>query len=240
MNKISISVFILIVASSNIHASEKLTLDTVRIDLNNKPSLQRGAQIYINNCLGCHTLQYQRYSRLVTDLGIPKEILQKNLIFTSDRHGQPSKLGSLMINSVNPNASAEAFGIHPPDLSLIARSRGPDWVYTFLNSFYYDQQRPMGVNNYLYPNINMPHVLWWMEGIKEKSTGTDNVSYIVEGNMSDREYKSAITDLVNFLTYVSEPAQLKRYKLGFWVVSFLAFFAFIAFLLKQEYWKDVE
>ena len=240
MNNIIINIPLLMIISFNLSAAEQLAIDTVRIDLNNKPSLQRGAKIYVNNCLGCHTLSYQRYSKLVSDLDIPKEILKKNLIFTSNKDGQPTKLGSLMINSVNPDASIEAFGINPPDLSLIARSRGPDWLYTFLTSFYYDEARPMGVNNYLYPNVNMPHVLWWMEGLKEKSINKDTAPYIVKGNMNNREYKSAVTDLVNFLTYVSEPAQLKRYKLGFWVVLFLAFFAFITFLLKQEYWKDVE
>ena len=146
-----------------------------------------------------------------------------------------------MINSVDVDSSKEAFGIAPPDLTLIARSRGPDWVYTFLLSFYKDDTRPLGVNNSIYPNVSMPHVLWWMEGIKEPvDNNLEEYKYIVVGSLNEKEYKQSITDLVNFLTYVSEPAQLERYKIGFWVLLFLTLFAFVSYLLKREYWKDVE
>ena len=144
------------------------------------------------------------------------------------------------MNSVNPDHVAEAFGVKPPDLSLIARSRGPDWLYTFLTSFYVDDSRPLGVNNALYTNVGMPHVLAWMEGLKAPSSEKGQYTYIAQGTMSQSEYDDAIVDLVNFLVYVSEPAQLDRYRIGFWVILFLGIFSFIAFLLKNEYWKDVK
>ena len=221
-------------------ASQSVPLKSVLVDLNNKSSLQRGAQIYMNNCLGCHTLKYQRYVKFIDHLNLPKQTIENNLIFTTSKNGEPTKIGSLILNSVNPDHIAEAFGVMPPDLTLIARSRGPDWLYTFLTSFYKDDSRPLGVNNSLYSNVGMPHVLAWMEGLKSPSSEKGSYEYISEGTMTPAEYDKAITDLVNFLVYVSEPAQLDRYRIGFWVIIFLSIFSFIAFLLKNEYWKDVK
>ena len=222
-------------------ASSSIDLRQVQIDLGNKSSLQRGAKIYVNNCLGCHTLKYQRYVKLGDHLDLDKKTIEQNLIFTTDKNGEKTKIGSLMLNAVNESHSKEAFGVMPPDLTLIARSRGSDWLYTFLLSFYKDETRPLGANNALYPNVNMPHVLWWMEGIKEPTDGElSNFKYISSGSMSVTEYEKSIQDLVNFLTYVSEPAKLQRYNIGFWVVLFLVLFSFVAYLLKIEYWKDVK
>lgn len=240
MNRI---VLILIITLSPLHifaASQSIPLKSVLIDLNNKSSLQRGAQIYMNNCLGCHTLKYQRYIKFIDHLDLPEETITSNLIFTTNKSGEPTKIGSLILNSVNPDHVVEAFGVKPPDLSLIARSRGPDWLYTFLTSFYVDDSRPLGVNNALYTNVGMPHVLAWMEGLKAPSSEKGQYTYIAQGTMSQSEYDDAIVDLVNFLVYVSEPAQLDRYRIGFWVILFLGIFSFIAFLLKNEYWKDVK
>ena len=221
-------------------ASQSMPLKSVLIDLNNKSSLQRGAQIYMNNCLGCHTLKYQRYIKFIDHLDLPAETIENNLIFTTNKSGEPTKIGSLILNSVNPDHAIEAFGVMPPDLTLIARSRGADWLYTFLTSFYKDESRPLGVNNSLYSNVGMPHVLAWMEGLKVPSSEKGKYEYISEGAMNPKEYNKAITDLVNFLVYVSEPAQLDRYRVGFWVILFLSIFSFIAYLLKSEYWKDVK
>ena len=217
-----------------------MPLKSVLIDLNNKSSLQRGAQIYVNNSLGCHTLKYQRYVKFVDHLELPAETIENNLIFTTNKDGEATKIGSLILNSVNPDHATEAFGVMPPDLTLIARSRGADWLYTFLTSFYKDETRPLGVNNSLYSNVGMPHVLVWMEGLKKKSSETSGYEYINKGTMTPAEYDKAMTDLVNFLVYVAEPAQLDRYRIGFWVILFLGVFSFIAFLLKSEYWKDVK
>lgn len=219
-------------------ASSDFPLKPVLIDLNNKASLQRGAQIFFNNCSGCHTLKYHRYSKFVKDLGLSEELIKENLILTSTK-GEKTKLGSVIVNSINPDSIKEVFGVIPPDLTLTARSRGPEWIYTFLTSFYEDNTRPMGVNNLLYPNVNMPHVLWYKEGLK----GFDDDNILVEkikGNLSQKEYEKEMTDLVNFLTYVSEPAQLERYSIGFWVMIFLVIFVFITYLLKIEYWRDIK
>ena len=222
-------------------ASSSIDLKQVQIDLSNKSSLQRGAKIYVNNCLGCHTLKYQRYVKLVDHLELDKSTIEQNLIFTTDQNGEKTKIGSLMVNAVNTGHAKEAFGVVPPDLTLIARSRGSDWLYTFLLSFYKDETRPLGANNLLYPNVNMPHVLWWMEGVKELTDNQlNNFEYISSGALSVDEYEKSIQDLVNFLTYVSEPAKLERYTIGFWVILFLVIFAFVAYLLKIEYWKDVK
>jgi len=213
-------------------------LKPVAIDLGNKASLQRGAQIYFNNCAGCHTLQYHRYSKFVNDLGISEEMIKKNLILTTNK-GEKTKLGSTIVNSINHDSIKEVFGVVPPDLTLTARSRGSEWIYTFLTSFYEDQSRPMGVNNVLYPNVNMPHVLWYKEGLKELDENNQLVIK-VKGQLNQKEYEQEITDLVNFLTYVSEPAQLERYSIGFWVMLFLVIFVFITYLLKIEYWRDIK
>ena len=228
-----------ILSSPVFGASSSVELKPVLIDLGNKASLQRGAQIFFNNCSGCHTLQYHRYSKFVDDLSISEAMVKSNLILTTQKGGEPTKLGSTITNSINHDSIKEAFGVVPPDLTLTARSRGPEWIYTFLTSFYEDNSRPMGVNNILYPNVNMPHVLWYKEGLK---TYDENNQLIlkVNGQLSQKEYEQEITDLVNFLTYVSEPAQLERYSIGLWVTIFLVFFAFITYLLKIEYWRDIK
>ena len=231
-------IFTLCVSISSFGASSGMDLKPVMIDLGNKASLQRGAQIFFNNCSGCHTLKYHRYSKFVNDLGLSEQMVKENLILTT-KDGVKTKLGSVITNSVNPDAIKEVFGVIPPDLTLTARSRGPEWIYTFLTSFYEDGSRPMGVNNLLYPNVNMPHVLWYKEGLK--ALGDNNQLILkVNGKLSQKQYEDEITDLVNFLTYVSEPAQLERYTIGFWVILFLVFFAFITYLLKIEYWRDIK
>ncbi len=239
--RIFIGMLLIFTSAVTFAATGSIPLKPVLIDLNNKASLQRGAQIYVNNCLGCHTLKYQRYVKFIDHLSLSKETIENNLIFTTGKNGEPTKIGSLMLNAVNPDSAKEAFGVMPPDLTLIARSRGTEWLYTFLTSFYKDDTRPLGVNNALYPNVGMPHVLSWMEGLKKPvNLEKDQYQYIIKGTMTDKEYQKSMTDLVNFLAYVSEPAQLDRYRIGFWVILFLAIFSFLAFLLKIEYWKDVK
>ena len=241
MSKIIISILAFLFVTNVHSAGNDVPLKKVLIDLGNKQSLQRGAQIYMNNCSGCHTLKYQRYIKFTDHLDLDSKTIEKNLIFTTDFSGERTKIGSLILNAVNETHSKEAFGVMPPDLTLTARSRGSDWIYTFLLSFYKDESRPFGANNKLYPNVNMPHVLWYMEGVKEPTDPSlTDFKYISSGSMSYDEYESSITDLVNFLTYVSEPAQLDRYRIGFWVILFLVVFSALAYLLKVEYWKDVK
>ena len=212
-------------------------------DLGDRASLQRGAQLYMNYCSGCHALKYLRYSRMAQDLGLTEEEVMNNLNFTGSAIGDP-------IPVAMPKENAEKwFGKMPPDLSLIARVRGSDWVYTYLKSFYLDPTRPLGWNNTVFPNASMPNPLWEMQGLqhavhgKPENPGEDPpvVGLKIEqpGNIDAGQYDQAVRDITNFLEYAGEPAALKRQKLGVWVILFLALLTFLAYLLKKEYWKDV-
>lgn len=228
-------------------ASSAVPLDKAPIDVGNKASLQRGAGLYVNYCHGCHGLQFQRYQRLGRDIGLTDEQVVNNLIFTDARIGDT-------MQSAMAVASADAanwFGVMPPDLSLIARSRGVDYLYTYLRTFYLDDSRPLGVNNAAFPLVGMPHPLWelqgWQRAVVEAETDRDGntretivgFELVEEGSMSPAEYDRAVADLVAFLSYVGEPIQLERQRIGFWVLAFLALCIVVFYLLKKEYWRDV-
>lgn len=213
-------------------------------DLGDRASLQRGAQLYMNYCSACHSLKYMRYSRLAEDLGLSEEEVMDNLNFTGAKFGEH-------IQVAMPAAGAEKwFGQVPPDLSVTARVRGSDWIYTFLKSFYLDESRPLGWNNTLFPNASMPNPLWQMQGLQrpvygdsDASTGEAHVERLVigtPGSQSAQAFDQTARDITAFLEYVGEPAALKRQGLGVWVILFLALFTFLAWLLKMEYWKDVK
>ncbi|MFP3872836.1 MAG: cytochrome c1 [Thiohalophilus sp.] len=236
-------------------AGGDVKLEKADIDLNNQASLQRGAQLYINYCMGCHSLSSMRYNRMGEDLGLSDEQLVQNLMPVADFSklpgGQPPKTGTLMKNAMPAEDSEGWFGTKVPDLSVVARSRGADWLYTYLKTFYVDDTRPMGVNNEVFPLVGMPHVLWELEGLKKPVYEThededgEEVKTVVdyemvkEGSMSPAEYDDAVRDLVNFMVYVGEPVKLDRYKIGVWVILFLVVLFFLAYALKKEYWKDV-
>jgi ubiquinol-cytochrome c reductase cytochrome c1 subunit len=233
----------LMLASSLAGAAEGGATLQAGNDLGDRASLQRGAQLYMNYCSGCHALKYLRYSRMAADLGLSEEEVMNNLNFTGTPIGEQIPVSM-------PKAQAEKwFGKMPPDLSLIARVRGTDWVYTYLKSFYLDPSRPLGWNNRLFPNASMPNPLWEMQGLqhaihgKPESPGADApvIGLKIEqpGNVSAAEYDQTVRDITNFLEYAGEPAALKRQKLGVWVILFLALLTFLAYLLKKEYWKDV-
>lgn len=220
-------------------------------DLTSRASLQRGAMGFVNYCLGCHTAAYQRYSRIAEDLGLSEEQVVENLIFTREMDGAPSKVGSLMHNAMSEQYGETAFGKAPPDLSVISRVRGEDWLYTYLLSFYRDNSKTFGVNNAVFPGVGMPNVLeelqGWQEariGTREKANGNseqyiEGFDLVSQGSMTPEEYRSFIRDLVNFMSYMGEPAKLKRQSVGIWVILFLLVFAFVAYLLKHEYWREV-
>lgn len=220
-------------------------LDSAHVDLSDKASLQRGAKLFVNYCLGCHSLAYQRYNRMGKDLGLTDDQVEENLMFTGD------KVGETMTIAMTKQQGTDWFGNPPPDLSVIARARGADWLYTYLRTFYLDDSRPFGVNNKVFPDVGMPHVLWELEGLKkpthktiEHSDGsTEEVvagfEQVTEGKLSPAEYDQAVRDLVGFLVYTGEPAKLERYSIGVGVLIFLAVFFVIAFLLKKEYWRDI-
>jgi ubiquinol-cytochrome c reductase cytochrome c1 subunit len=220
---------------------EGVKLDDVNIDLNDKASLQRGARIFVNYCLSCHSAGYMRYNRMGHDLGISDELVKENLLFAAD------KVGELM-TAVMPKADAKAwFGVAPPDLSLVARARGPNWFYTYMRSFYRDDKSPSGWNNTVFPHVAMPHVLYEWQGhqravFKKDAHGVDlfeSFELAHPGSMSAEEYNNAMRDLTNFMVYLAEPAKLVRYQIGIYVLIFLAFFTVFAYLLKKEYWKDI-
>jgi ubiquinol-cytochrome c reductase cytochrome c1 subunit len=215
----------------------------------NLGSLQRGARNFMNYCSGCHSLKYVRYQRMATDIGIPPELLEKYLLPAN------AKATDYMLAPM-PHTDAEAwFGKAPPDLSLIARSRGPDYIYQFLNTFYADPTKQTGANNLRLDGTAMPHVLSDLEGLKravfktEETKGEDgkvsakkvfdHFEEVAPGKLSREEYTLFVRDIVNFLDYAGEPAQVARRSLGVWVVLFLLVFTWLAWMLKKEYWKEV-
>ncbi len=215
-------------------------------DVGNKASLQRGASNFVNYCLGCHSAKYVRYNRLAADLGISEDELIDNLMFTGERPHDTMK------NGVNPDDAKRWFGVVPPDLSLVARARGTDYLYTFLRSFYADPSRATGVNNIVLPGAAMPHVLAELQGVQEAvweghvdAQGNAQKHFKefkagTPGKLTAEEYDQFVRDTVNFLDYIGEPAQLQRARLGFPVLAFLVFFTLLTWLLKKEYWKDVK
>ncbi|WP_432456137.1 MULTISPECIES: cytochrome c1 [unclassified Agarivorans] len=236
--------FVLLVPSLAFASGGNEHLDEANYDLSDKASLQNGAKLFMNYCFGCHSTQYQRYNRVAEDLGIPINLMQENLIFTGVKPGQ------LMENAIPEKDAAKWFGAAPPDLTLVARVRGADWIYTYLRSFYVDESRPFGVNNIVFPSVGMPHVLQELQGVpsavyeQKMIDGEEHHVYVgIEsdgsGEMSNDEYDQAVLDLVNFLVYSAEPIQLERKRLGYWVLGFLFIFFIVSYLLKREYWRDI-
>lgn len=226
-------------------ASGGAHLDDANIDLSDQASLQRGAKYFVNYCLSCHSAKYQRYNRMAKDLGLTDEEVKDNLMFTTD------KIGDTMSIAMDPVAAADWFGTTPPDLSVIARARGVDWLYTYLRSFYLDDSRPFGVNNVVFPDVGMPHVLWELQGAQKAvyktekdSAGNDHDVFdhfeqVTPGSLSPEEYDTMSRDMTAFLAYIGEPIQMERQRMGKWVLLFIAVFFVLAYLLKKEYWKDV-
>ena len=219
-------------------------LDKAEYDLSDKASLQRGAATFMNYCAGCHSTQYQRYNRVAADIGIPDDLMKENLVFTG------AKIGDLMKSAMSEKDAARWFGAQPPDLTLVARVRGADWIYTYLRSFYVDETRPFGVNNAVFPSVGMPHVLEPLQGTPRAEFETHTldgvemqqvVSIKSDGNgeMNNEEYDQTVLDLVNFLVYSAEPVQQERERMGFWVLGFIAIFFIFTVLLKKEFWRDV-
>ena len=207
-------------------------LDKANNDLSDKESLKKGFKTYINYCLGCHQLQYQRYNRTFDDLGIDKADGVANYMYTGE------KVGDHILNAMPEKEAAKWFGSAPPDLTLEARLRSPDWIYTYLRSFYIDESRPFGVNNTVFKDVGMPHVLQDLQGVSTKDEH-GNLSPAMGGSLTAEEYDVVVRDLTNFLEYVGEPNKLERKALGYWVLGFLFFFFIISYFLKKEYWKDV-
>ena len=246
------SVFVL----SSPGAEIEWNMDPFAPDLYDNESLQRGAKLYVNFCLGCHSLKYQRYERTASDLGIPEELALDRLVFTG------MQIGDLMQSAMDENDSRKWFGAPPPDLTMVAKVRDPQWIYNFLRAFYVDEERPFGVNNKVFPNVGMPHVLLPLQGIADEvCTGykardilvgmdallqTDRELNCMQtetrkgtGLYNPQEFDVAVADIVNFLYYVGEPTRRDRYALGPWVLGFLFVLWILAMFLNREYWKDI-
>lgn len=235
---------------------QEFPLDKAPVDVSDKASLQRGWRIFANYCQGCHSLQYARYQQVARDLDIvdasgevPNAFLKKMVVFSEAKTTDP------MVSAMNPALSKKWFGVSPPDLTLEARVRGADWIYTYLRNFYLDPEKPWGVNNRVFPDVAMPHVLEHLqgtfkpimreethilEGKPHKVSVIDHLELIHPGTMTQAQFDAAMGDLVNFLVYMGEPVQLERQRLGVKVLLFLVFFTALAYALKKEYWKDVQ
>lgn len=240
MKRFAILVYALLAAPVLAIASTATApLDKAPIDLADKESLQRGARIFINQCLNCHSAGYMRYTRL-QDLGLTEEQIKENLLFTAEKPGET-------MNIAMSKADAKAwFGATPPDLTVISRSRGADWLYTYMRSFYRDDSRPTGWNNLVFDKVGMPHVLWSLQGemvpVYKKVDGHDVIDRLElakPGSVTLAQYDAMMSDLVNYLVWMGEPAKMQRQQLGLLVLGFLAVFFVVAYYLKKEFWKDI-
>lgn len=240
MKKLIVAFLLAVVPMISSAAGGGAHLDDADIDLGDQASLQRGAKYFVNYCLSCHSAKYQRYNRTARDLGLTEEEVKENLMFTTD------KIGETMTIAMDPQDAEAWFGVAPPDLSVIARARGVDWLYTYLRSFYVDDTRPFGVNNIVFPDVGMPHVMWQLQGMQkanfEEVDGQQvfkGFEQVTPGTLSPEEFDVATRDLTAFLSYVGEPIQMERKRIGVYVLIFIAVFFVLAYLLKKEYWKDV-
>jgi ubiquinol-cytochrome c reductase cytochrome c1 subunit len=234
-------------SAAGMAASAGGPLQSAHNDVGNIASLQRGARNFVNYCSGCHSTKYVRYSRLAKDLGLTEAQVTDNLMFSGER------IHDTMKTAMRPEDAGHWFGTTPPDLTLIARSRGSDYIYSFLKSFYVDPSRPTGMNNLMLPGTSMPHVLWELQGLQQavydgESDAEHNAVHkkfkefelAKQGSLPPQEYDQFVRDTVNFLDYIAEPMQLERRNLGMRVLAFLLVFFLFAYFLKKEFWKDVK
>jgi ubiquinol-cytochrome c reductase cytochrome c1 subunit len=228
--------------AANVSAQEAEGLTPANVRVDNIASVQRGARIYFNYCAGCHSIKYMSYSRLGEDLKLSPDEVLASFAFTG------AKIGDQVVSNMPEANSAQWFGKTPPDLSLEARAKGPDWIYNYLKSFYLDPTRPTGWNNTVFPNVSMPNVLWELQGQqravmtaakKGEDPKVEKLELAVPGKESTAAYDDTARDITAFLTYTGEPAALVRESTGVWVLLYIAFFTFLAWLLKHEFWKDV-
>jgi ubiquinol-cytochrome c reductase cytochrome c1 subunit len=196
-------------------------------------SLQAGARTYVNYCLGCHSLQFVRYQGL-TELGLTEAQIKDNLLFTAEKVGEPMKV------ALDAKTAKSWFGVAPPDLSVVARSRGADWLYTYLRTFYRDPKTATGWNNAVFENVGMPHALWTLQGERVYDREKMQWRELTKGAQSAVEYDTTVRDVVNFLVYVGEPAAAGRKSIGIVALFVLGILFIFAYLLKKEFWKDVK
>jgi ubiquinol-cytochrome c reductase cytochrome c1 subunit len=223
-------------------------LESADIDLSDQASLQRGVKYFANYCMGCHSMKYVRYGQMAKGTGLTEDEVKDNFMFTDNK-----KVGSPMLSAMDPDAASRWFGTAIPDLTLTARLKhgGGDWIYTYLKSFYLDDSRPTGVNNMVFPDVGMPHVLVGLQGtqkanfkVETDDKGNEHKTFegfeqVTAGALTAEEYDELVRDLTNYMVWASEPVKLERQRLGVWVMIFLSIFFVLAYLLKKEYWKDI-
>ncbi|HEU4709623.1 MAG TPA: cytochrome c1 [Methylophilaceae bacterium] len=220
------------------HANEGAHLAKAPINPDNKASLQRGARVFVNYCLNCHSAAYMRYNRL-KEIGLTEEQIKSNLLLAGE------KIGDTMTVAMAKQQGKAWFGAAPPDLSVEARARGADWLYGYLRGFYRDESRPTGWNNIVFDKVAMPHVLWQLQGVQVLKRAEDadaEPELVLEkpGSLSPAEYNAMVADLVNYLVFMSEPAKYQRLHLGIYVLLFLGLLFVLTYSLKKEFWKDVQ
>lgn len=237
---ITLFLFLALSLSFDAFASESMELQEADIDLTDNASLQRGAKHFVTYCLGCHSVKHIRYLRIALDADVDQKKMLKDIA------PEGASIYDQLHSAMNAHDAEKWFGTQPPDLSLIARSRGADWLYSYLKGFYVDKSRPFGVNNTIFEDVGMPNVLWQLQGqqrpIFKTVDGQQTIDKLVieeKGTLSEQEFDLLVNDLVNFLVYVGEPVQLERQRLGKYVIFFILMFLSLAYLLKKEYWKDL-
>lgn len=247
MKKLGLIIFLvlMLVTPQLFAAGGDVKLDKANIDLYDKEAVKRGARYFSQYCLNCHSASLMRYSRIAEDMGMTTEEVTEQLIRTG------AKVGDTMTITMEKEDAKRWFGNAPPDLSVVSRARGIDWLYTYLRSFYRDEARPWGVNNAVFKDVAMPHVLWELQGLQEAVTTTEKNEEGIEkevitgfklvdkGKLTPQEYDGVVLDIVSFLAYLGEPSKLTRLALGKWVLIFLVVFLLLTYLLKKEYWKDI-
>lgn len=239
--------FLLLPVASLAAGPGGVPLRSAEVDITDQASLQRGARLFVNYCLSCHSARYMRYSQMGKGLGLTEDQVQDNLMFAADKIAQPMDV------AMSLSDAKRWFGNPPPDLSVVARSRGADWLYTYMLTFYKDDDpaRPYGVNNLVFKDVGMPDVLWELRGIQVPVYGEAGDAHAAEtaavaqltlqtpGLRTPAEFSRDMRDLVNFLVFVGEPAQAKRHQVGLWVLAFIILFFIVSYALYREYWKDV-
>ena len=237
--------FVLVLLPAIAFAEGEPGLLKAQVNLNNTASLQRGAKYFVNYCMGCHSAQYVRYNRVGEDLGLNDAQLENYLMPAG------AKTSDTMVSAMQPADAEKWFNRAPPDLSLEARSRGADWIYSYLKSFYADPNSATGANNLILPNAAMPDVVWELQGMQQAVFKTDksedgasvkvfdHFEQVSQGKLTPEQYDQVAMDLTNFLSYIAEPVQLERRDLGLKVIGFLILFFLFAFMLKREVWKKV-
>jgi len=239
IKKLGMLVLLMAVPAMAIASGAGVHLDTALVNLKDQASLQRGAKLFTSRCLACHAASYMRYNRL-TDIGMTEDQIKKELELPED-----VKVGSTMQAAMDSNSAKLAYGVAPPDLSVIARSRSPDWLYTYMRSFYVDTSKTSGWNNTVFPSVGMPFVLADLQGEQALESdlheGHDVRKLILKtpGSMKPTEYDAAVTDLTNYLVFMSEPSKLVRQQIGWIVLAFLSVLLALVYALKKEIWKDI-